>query len=456
MYFVFYDLETTGISPAFDQPIQFAVMLTDKQLSGFSEASSLIRLAPHIIPSPKALIVTGISPNKLALNRMPSLFEFAQHISSLTKKWAPAIWVGYNSMKFDEEFLRQTFYQNLQPSVYATQFDQNARFDILPALYAVYVRHRDLLTWPIAENGEISFKLEHMAHENGFTDFNAHNAMEDVHATCVIAKKIAFGSTALWNELLENVHKASVQKKLESFQLLDLITRFGGEPRSHIGCFCGYSESYKAQAGFFDLDAADPADLIEADDATLFAAVNEIPKIIHTVSTNKVPTLLKAQSPSAEHIRRAQLIADAPEFRQRVGQALAARFVDDPDAPPKPVEKQIYGKFYSRADEKLLDEFQDADWPRRQEIVFSLSDPRLRQLGRRLIAFYSPELLSDDVQESLTKYFHEKWKAPDVPETEWMTLEKARAEIAELKVNSKADPVLLREIEEFIELKRAG
>ena len=73
---------------------------------------------------------------------------------------------------------------------------------------------------------------------------------------------------------------------------------------------------------------------------------------------------------------------------------MAARFAEDPDAPAKPVERQIYGEFYSNADKQLLQEFQHAPWPRRQEIVASLSDTRLRQLGRRLVAFYSPELLT--------------------------------------------------------------
>jgi exodeoxyribonuclease-1 len=30
MDFVFYDLETTGLSPAFDQPLQFAAIYTDE------------------------------------------------------------------------------------------------------------------------------------------------------------------------------------------------------------------------------------------------------------------------------------------------------------------------------------------------------------------------------------------------------------------------------------------
>ena len=82
--------------------------------------------------------------------------------SRLTERWAPAIWVGYNTMKFDEEVLRQTFYQNLSPNIYATQFNGNTRFDILPAVYAAYARHPDLLVWPTDDTGRRSFKLDRL------------------------------------------------------------------------------------------------------------------------------------------------------------------------------------------------------------------------------------------------------------------------------------------------------
>jgi exodeoxyribonuclease-1 len=150
--------------------------------------------------------------------------------------------------------------------------------------------------------------------------------------------------------LIDNANKASVQAKLESFRPYELVTRFGGgEPRSYVGCFCGYSHGNSAQAAFFDLDAADPADFLEASDEAIFAAVDATPKIIRGVSTNKAPALLEHTAPSAEHLRRATVIANAPEFRRRVGAAMAARFAEDPDAPPKPVERQIYGEFYSNS-----------------------------------------------------------------------------------------------------------
>ena len=113
MDFVFYDLETTGLSPEFDQPLQFAAIWTDENFVEKDRVNIRCRLAPHILPSPQALVVTRISPDQLTDPSLPSLFEFSQQVAELTERWAPAIWVGYNTIKFDEEVLRQTFYQNL-------------------------------------------------------------------------------------------------------------------------------------------------------------------------------------------------------------------------------------------------------------------------------------------------------------------------------------------------------
>ncbi len=451
MDFVFYDLETTGLSAAFDQPLQFAAIYTDENFVEKDRVNIRCRLAPHILPSPQALVVTRVTPDQLIDPSLPSLLEFAQQVAELTTRWAPAIWTGFNTMKFDEEVLRQAFYQNLLPNLYATQFNGNTRFDILPALYATFVRNPDCPAWSVDDAGRRSFKLDRLAPVNGFISHNAHDALGDVEATIHMARLIATRSPALWAELLETAQKARVQAKLESFRPYELVTRFGGgEPRSYVGCFCGYSQGNNALAAFFDLDAADPAELLNASDVALFAAVDATPKIIRAVSTNKAPALLEMREPSAEHLRRAAIVAEAPEFRRRVGAAMAARFVEDPDAPPEPVERQIYGEFYSSADKQLLQEFQRAPWPRRQEIVASLSDPRLRQLGRRLVAFQSPELLSAEEMALFNGYLRDKWSAPDTPETEWMTFAKAQAAIDDMRAKETTDPRELDVIAAFV------
>ncbi len=451
MTFAFYDLETTGISPAFDQPLQFAAILTDDDFREIERVNLRCRIAPHIIPSPWALVVTGLRPAQLLDPALPTLFEFTQEITALIERWSPAIWTGFNSIRFDEEMLRQAFYQNLQPDVFATQFNGNTRFDVLMALYAVWYRQPDLFDWPMDADGRVRFKLDRIAPLNGFAAHNAHDALGDVEATLHIARQIAQRAPALWTELLANRDKPHVQASLETFQPMALVERFGGGmPRATIGCFCGTSASNPNQAAFFDLDAADPAAWLDAGDAELFDAVDGTPKLIRSFSINKSPALLSIPAPSAEQVRRAEMIANAPEFRARVGRALAARFPEDPAAPTPPVEKQIYGNFYSHADKALLAEFQRADWRRRQEIVSALSDVRLRQLGRRLVAFHAPEMLSSEEWALYNAWLRDRWAAPDAPDTEWMTADKALHALAEMRAEVGIDLAMVAEIEAYM------
>lgn len=452
MNFAFYDLETTGISPAFDQPLQFAAILTDGEFREIERVNLRCRIAPHIIPSPWALAVTGVRPTQLVHPALPTLFEFTQEIGALIERWSPAIWTGFNSIRFDEEMLRQAFYQNLQPDIFATQFNGNTRFDVLTALYAVWYRLPDFFNWPVDADGRVRFKLDRIAPLNGFAAHNAHDALGDVEATIHIARQIAQRAPALWAELLANREKAHVHANLETFQPMALVERFGGGlPRATIGCFCGTSVSNPNQAAFFDLDAADPVELLAADDAAVFAAVDATPKVIRAFSINKSPALLSVPAPSAEQLRRAKMIAHAPEFRARVGQALAARFPEDPAAPTPPVEKQIYGGFYGHTDKALLAEFQRADWLGRQEIVASLVDPRLRQLGRRLVAFHAPELLSADERGQYQAWLQERWSAPDVLETGWTTRERARTALDEMRIDDGLDQALVAEIATYLQ-----
>ena len=452
MNFAFFDLETTGISPAFDQPLQFAAILTDAHFREIERVDLRCRIAPHIIPSPIALAVTGVHPAQLVDPSLPNLFEFTQSVLDLVARWSPAIWTGFNSIRFDEEMLRQAFYQNLQADIFATQFNGNTRFDIMTAVHAVWHRRPDLLAWPVDETGRVRFNLDRLAPLNGFEDHNAHDALGDVEATIHLARAIAQRDPGLWAELLDNRDKAHVQARIESFLPMTLVGRFAaGPPKAIVGCFCGYSVKNPHQAAFFDLDAGDPADWVTADDAAVFAAVDGAPRIIHAVSINKCPALLALQDPSSEHSRRARVIADAPEFRDRVSRALAARFPEAPDAPPPPVEKQIFDGFYSPADKALLRKFQSADWRRRREIVSAFADARLRQLGRRLIAFHAPDLLSAGERQQFDDWLRVKWTAPDLPATEWMTFEKARRALDEMRADGSYDSGIVDEIDAFLD-----
>ncbi|MFY0624125.1 MAG: exodeoxyribonuclease I [Pelagimonas sp.] len=451
MNFAFFDLETTGTSPAFDHPLQFAAILTDAEFREIERVNLRCRLAPHVIPSPQALAVTGVRPHQLVDPELPSLFEFAQELTALVSRWSPAIWTGFNSIRFDEEMLRQMFYQNLQPEIFATQFNGNARFDIMTAVFAVFQRRPDLLNWPVDETGRVRFKLDRLAPENGFEGHNAHDALGDVEATIHIARLIAERAPDLWQQLLANRDKAHVQAQLDRFQPLELVGRFeAGPPKAIMGCLCGYAAKNQNQAHLFDLDAMDPQELITASDADLMAAMDAEPRTLRSISINKVPMLLPPATVTDEQRRRAQALAEAPELRQRLIATMTARYPADIDARSQHVERQIFNGFYGWNDKARLKEFQGADWPRRQEIVATFEDARLRQIGSRLVAFYAPNLLSDKERRRYIAWRRERWNVPDETEVEWMTLEKARQALLEMQVGSAQESSSFGEIEEFI------
>jgi exodeoxyribonuclease-1 len=97
--------------PPFHQPLQFAAILTDGDFREIERVNLRCRIAPHIIPSPWALVLSGLRPAQLLDPSLPSPFEFTQEIAALIERWSTATWTGFNSIHFDEEMLRQAFYQ---------------------------------------------------------------------------------------------------------------------------------------------------------------------------------------------------------------------------------------------------------------------------------------------------------------------------------------------------------
>ena len=276
--FAFYDFETTGTSPAFDQPIQFAAILTDDDFNQVERVNIRCRLSPHILPAPWAMAVTGVTPEELEDPGLPTWFEFSHQISALIKRWAPATWAGYNSIAFDEEFLRQSFYQNLHPNIYQTQFNHNDRLDLMKVIYAVWDRAPDALEWPLDDRGRLSFKLDRLAPASGFTAHNAHDALGDVEAAIHVATLIRDRAPAVWARCLRNRDKHAVADTLQSGHPVQLIERFGAAPpRPCVGVYAGTNSQNKNAMGFLDLNVANTSEIVDADDEALRNAVSGIP-----------------------------------------------------------------------------------------------------------------------------------------------------------------------------------
>ena len=439
--FVFYDLETTGVSPAFDQPLQFAAIVTDLELNEIERVDIRCQLSPHILPSPKALAVTGVRPSQLENSNLPSAFEFAQTIQKFTELWAPAIWIGYNSIAFDEAMLRQMFYQNLQPNIFATQFHDNTRLDVLKMVFAVHAEAPKILKWPLNDKGKVTFKLDQLAPLNGFHAHNAHDALGDVEATIFIVDIIKTQRPDLYQKLVQARDKERNLQLLKSFKPVDVTLRFGGNaPKTYTGCFCGLPRNNKNIVGFFDLNQSDPMDLIHGTDQDILTAMTESPQRIRSLRLNQADTIRLASVKSHEYNHICAVIEGNEEFQAMVSERLDNKYVNEEDIELL-IEEKIFSGFYSYQDKELLQSFQSSTWSERLALLTEAQDNRIRQLGRRLVAFNASHLLEDKYQKIAQEYVAEKWSAIE-PNVKWTTIASVTSQLAQLEAEGFDDKLL--------------
>ena len=456
MPFAFYDLETTGTSPAYDQPLQFAALLADDDFKPLKRVNMRCRLAAHILPSPQAMIVTGVPIDQLTDPALPSWFEMMQEIQRLVEAWAPATWTGYNSMSFDENFLRQSFYQTLQPDVFATQFNGNTRLDVLQILYAVHLRAHDSLNWPVDDAGNAVFRLDALAPANGFQDHDAHDALGDVEATRHLLQLVRERAPDLFNDVLDNRDKAHVDRLLASGKPLEFVTRIpGGPPLGIFGCGCGRDSDSANTAGFFDVEVEDPAECLGLDRARLIELLERSPRVVHRLKINEAPMLFDASADETTR-ERCRAIAASSDFPRRVGEAMAELRVQR-YPPPGPgdtvrIEERIYDGFYGREDKQLLRSFNMADdWQARLSVIEQCGDARLRQLGRRAAVLLAPEIMPAAAVASAARNILARWRAAEVPPNGWTTLAAANEQIERLLQEGRIDDGKAGEIRNFYE-----
>ena len=111
MTFFFYDLETSGRDARHHQIMQFGGIRTDENLNQIGEPLNwVIKLSTDILPEPDAILITGITPQFTQDEGMTEA-EFVAKLHS--EVFLPdTIFMGYNTISFDDEFMRFTLFRN--------------------------------------------------------------------------------------------------------------------------------------------------------------------------------------------------------------------------------------------------------------------------------------------------------------------------------------------------------
>ena len=121
-------------------------------------------------------------------------------IENKFKAWSPAVFIGYNNVAFDEEFLRNGFFKSLRDP-YLTSSNRNGRSDLLGLIRTLDLFFPDKIKIPKNEKNRKVFKLDQVSPFNEIEHF-AHDALGDVKSTIEMAKKVAKKSPEIWKACL--------------------------------------------------------------------------------------------------------------------------------------------------------------------------------------------------------------------------------------------------------------
>lgn len=433
MGFVFYDVETTGTNPHFDQILQFAAIHTDAELNEIARIERRCRLIPHIIPSPGALKVTRISMERILDPALPSHYEMMCDIAHTLASWTPAIFLGWNTLDFDEHMLRQALYQCLH-SPYLTNTEGSSRCDAMKIAQALQILQPGVLAVPTAANGRLTFKLDQLAPANGFDHGNAHDALADVEATLHICRLIRDRAPDQWSNALRFAQKTSALEFMEDAPAFAITECYFGRPYQFALAKLAIDEQNSSSVIAYDLEV-DPAELRDLDNAALAVRLTRKVKPVRRVRANAAPLLHDIYDFDGFYgLAPDDLVARANEVR--ADQALRARLIAaaerEPAAASPYIEAQIYDAFSGDADRERMRQFHATNWEGRAAIVAMFEDPRLAELGQRLVFYHAPHVLLEASLAEIERSLATRMLGVGMEAAPWLTLAAAEVEIASL------------------------
>ena len=453
--YVFYDIETTGTNIVFDQILQFAAILTDENFDEVERIDLKCKLLPWVVPSPTALLITRTTPTMLFEDTRLSFYEMMSFINERFDRWSPATFVGYNSIRFDEQFLQRAFWQTLFPP-YLTVTNGNRRFDILLAARMVAHFRKDALNWPKTSDNKITFKLDRLAPANGFNHLNAHDALCDVEATIFLAKLLATRVPDLWEIVVRRSTKSDVADALASKLPILVFEHMAGVPASWFGRAVGYSPQSSNEVVVAKLDHG-WLGVLEPFEHTVDAVLKNSPHAVRRVAINKAPVIFTAEeakllfglTPTQDELAQFEFLGTAPSLT-----ALIKRIMHEANPinrAGEELEQRIFDGFPSNGDKKLCEEFHRAELSGKSRISKKFEDKRLRLLAQRLLYLLDPAVLDQAEVAKMSKAIGERTLRDEEPFPVWRTRASALVEIAKLYADPSFSPADVTAIEKWLE-----
>jgi exodeoxyribonuclease-1 len=463
-----HDYETSGTDPRYDRPIQFAGIRTDEDLNIIGEPLMIFcKPSGDYLPHPQAALVTGLTPQQAEKDGLSEAEFIAKIHAELAEPGTCG--VGYNSLRFDDEFTRFTLFRNFYDA-YAREWQNgNSRWDIIDMVRLTRALRPDGIEWPDREDGKPSFRLEALTAANGIEHSGAHDALADVYATIEMAKLIKTAQPKLYDYVFERRRKQQLAPLLNLHERKPVVHVSRMYPSEYFGTalVVPLAKDPTNSNGIIVYDLRhDPSDLIELDADTLrerlFTPTADLAEgvqrpALKTLHINKCPVVVpentlddaaatRLQIDRTQHYQHLEMLNAVGDLTQKLNSIFTAPdydAIDDPDA-------SLYGGgFFSDNDKRKMDLIRSAEPEMLKTLSVPFEDGRLPELLFRYRARNWPETLNNDEQEQWLSYRQQRL-GDNAPMTilNLSRFETALAESREQDLSSEDHQVLL-ELEKY-------
>lgn len=426
-----HDYETSGTDPRFDRPIQFAGLRTDEQLNIIGDPLMIYcQPAADVLPHPQASLITGITPQTI---QQQGLIE-AEFIGRIHAELSQpgTCGVGYNSLRFDDEFTRFTLFRNFYDA-YAREWQNgNSRWDIIDMVRLTRALRPEGIEWPDRDDGLPSFRLEALTAANNIEHAGAHDALVDVRATIALAKLVKDRQPKLYDYLYQLRRKQQVAPLLNLHQATPVLhtSRMYPAAYCHTALVIPLLKDPNNNNGVIVYDLRhDPSILLEQDAETLrewlFTSAKDLPEgisrpALKTVHINKCPVVVPASTlddAAAERLQidrelshqHLQQLREAGDSLQQKLQTIFSQqtFTDIDD-----VDASLYGGgFFDDNDKNNMTLVREADAEQLQTLSIPFNDPRLPEMLFRYRARNWPDSLNAAETEQWQQFCRHKLTA---------------------------------------------
>lgn len=430
MTFYFYDLETSGISSRAQRIMQFAGQRTNENFESVGEPDNwLVKLTDEVLPDPEAILVTGITPQK-TLEEGYTEAEFIQLFNEHVCQPDTVI-VGFNNIRFDDEFIRNTMWRNFYDPYEWQWQDGRSRWDLLDVIRMVRALRPEGIEWPFdmrpvsagdhgradATDGEETVKvpsnrLELLTAANGLGHDNAHDALSDVYATITVAKLLKQKQPKMFDYLFSIRSKQAVAKlvNLENpTPFLYTSGRYSNDFQKTTAAVVLASAEH-GNVLVYDL-RVDPTQLSNMDDVKLAESLfnrdhsgrlpvkvlkpNACPVVaplgvLDKAAEENIKLTIKQISQNYQALNKSGLAERVRYLYDKRQEARKAQFAstDDPDF-------QIYDGFVDGKDKQSMRVVRVADVNSLSDLALDFNDPRLDRLLLRYKARNYPRSLTE-------------------------------------------------------------